>query len=424
MQRISVRAHGQASFRAGPAMESTPVGLSQHNGVRHSAADLIDAMSGWLIRESRAISAPADLLAGLGQELRRVGVPLDRATTHAPTLHPEYRWVMRVWRPERGVEEMLRRHGIEETPTFRGNTVDTVVATGEVLEINLDRGEGENFPVIRELRDEGFTQYLIAPLVFGDGSRGATSWATASPAGFSTMHVALFRALADVFALAFEARELRRGLGLLLGSYVGVDPARRITEGTVRRGDVCRMRAVIMVTDMRNSTLLSERLGNTAFVDRLNEHFDRIVPAIRAQGGEILKFTGDGVLAVFDAGRRPGAVQLRALEASRSALKSLARLNAELPPADAIKIGVGLHIGELVYGNIGSGDRLDFTTIGRDVNLATRLEKLCKPLGRELLLSKPFTVGLDTVMTSLGTHDMPGIAEPQEVFGVSDYDGP
>jgi adenylate cyclase len=308
--------------------------------------------------------------------------------------------------------------GIEATPTFHGNTVEHVVATGDWLDLRLDRGQGQEFPVTRDLACEGITHYLMAPLVFGDGSKGATSWSTRHPDGFAAAQAAGIRALAGLFALAFEARELRRGLECLLGSYVGTDPARRILAGTVQRGDVCRINAAIMLTDMRGYTRLSERLDERELVEQLNAHFDCIVPAVREAGGEILKFTGDGVLAVFDAASIDGAPNRAALQAALAAIASLNIRNASASQSRPIRMGIALHVGEVAYGNIGSGDRLDFTAIGRDVNLTSRLERFCKPLNRSPLMTSAFVEGLSEPVVSLGHRRFRSFDALQEIYGL------
>jgi adenylate cyclase len=364
-----------------------------------------------------------ELLIGFSDMLVRLGVPLTRASTHAPTLHPEFRWVMRLWQHGALVAETRRSHGIEATATYKGNPVEHVVTSGRWLDCRLDDSGSQRFPVLRDLRKEGYTHYVMAPLRFSDGSVGAASWATIAAGGFALEHVRLLREVVDVFSLIFETKGLRRVLADLLVSYVGRDPARRILEGTVRRGDVRRIHAAIMLTDMRGFGKLSDELPEERVVELLNEHFDCIVPHVLAEGGEVLEFIGDGVLAVFGADQPEKKLCQAAFRAAQAALAAIARRNADGGfQSVRIDIGIALHCGEVAYGNIGSGDRLDFTAIGRDVNIVSRLERLCGPLERSLLMTGEFVSGLELPVVELGHFEFKGFKRHEAVFGVADKD--
>ena len=288
-----------------------------------SSSERAQVLVQWLLEKGRQTADTGELLKGLCEKLVEAGVPVTRATTHARTLHPQFRWVMRSWHRGLAVEETRRMHGIEDTPTFHGNPVEYVVNSGQWLDCRLDNAVSERFPVLRNLWKEGYTHYVMAPLRFSNNGMGAASWATDAADGFTAEHVRLLRAIADVFSIAFEVKGLRRVLNELLATYVGHDPARRILEGTVQRGDVRRIRAAIMLTDLRGFGKLSDDLPEERVVKLLNEHFDCIVPQVLAEGGEVLKYTGDGILAVFNQelpGNMPCDAAYRAARAALAAL--------------------------------------------------------------------------------------------------------
>ena len=211
------------------------------------------------------------------------------------------------------------------------------------------------------------------------------------------------------------SRVLRRGEATLLDTYVGPITGRRILAGHIRRGDVETLEAALLLCDLRDFTVLSNRLPAAQMVDRLNLYFDQVVPTITAHGGEILKFMGDAVLAFFHHEDGPAAGCAAAFDAAHDALASIAAVSQAGTPLSA---GVALHHGEVAYGNIGSGGRLDFTVIGRDVNLVSRIQTVCATTGHPLLMSPRFTALLGRPGAhTIGQHPLKGFAEPMELFG-------
>ena len=377
--------------------------------------NLAAGAAAWLAGPGRNVADAQGLLEGFSAALVDLGLPLVRATTHAPTLHPSYRWVMRVWHRGRPTVELRRRHGVEGTTVFHGNPVEHVVATGEPFECRLDGTAPLPFPLLNELRAEGLTQYLIVPLRASGGRTGAASWATARPGGFAPEAIATLKTLADPFSLVFELKGLDRMLVDVLGAYVGQDPARRILAGTVRRGDVRPMRAAMMLTDLRGFGALSDRVGPPAVVANLNRMFDALVPAIEGRGGEVLKYTGDGILAVFDAGRGEAEARRAAFAAAEDGLHALSAVRDDA--GRPFEVGVALHAGDVAYGNVGGGDRLDFTAIGRDLNLLSRVERLCKAYRLPLLATDAFVDGLDLPLDLVDTVALRGFPERHAIYG-------
>ena len=268
-----------------------------------------------------------------------------------------------------------------------------VMETGRTIRRRLEDPDcPSDFVILDELRAEGVTDYLIQPLEFSDGQIHAISWTTTRPGGFSDADLAALEAIRRPLARLTEIYALRRVLATLLATYVGRSTGQRILEGRIRRGDIERIHAVILLADLRGFTRLSDTLPGDRVIELLNGWFDALVPAIEAAGGEVLKFIGDGLLAIFPVGAEPATACGAALAAVGAAREALAAFNAGLRARGQaeLRYGMALHRGEVLYGNIGSATRLDFTTIGPAVNLTARLETLARDLGRDLLVSAAF----------------------------------
>lgn len=384
-------------------------------GSEPEVADLVR----WLVDEARFVPDTGEMLRLLSERLVAFGVPLARATTHIRTLHPEFRGITRLWRRGAMTEKITPRHGVEVTLAYRGSPLQYVSERREWLERRTDDPAAADVPMLAELRDEGITHYVMAPMIFSDGTVNGVSWATDAPEGFSERHLRLFHAIAKPLELVLEAKTLRRISSELLTTYVGRDPASRIIAGAVQRGDVERIRAAILLTDLRGFTALADTLPSERVIDLVNLYFDCVVPAVTAEGGEILKFIGDGVLAVFRVDGTAHSACAAALRAAKSALDILAETRRSDPLGGIpLRMGVALHYGEIAYGNIGSGSRLDFTAIGRDVNFVERLERLCGPLERSLLMSAEFAAMLGEAVFEIGHFDFRGFRQRRAVFGL------
>jgi adenylate cyclase len=246
------------------------------------------------------------------------------------------------------------------------------------------------------------------------------SAATRQPGGFTTNELALIDALTPYMARLTDIQALHYLSTTLLETYVGTDAGRRIMIGNIRRGSVETIRAVIWLCDLRDFTRLSDTLPSGDLVALLNDYFDCVGPPVRERGGEILKFIGDAMLAIFrfdDEGSRSAACR-NALDAANEALGLVDDLNARRAEtgADPIGVGIALHLGDVLYGNIGAADRLDFTVIGPAVNLAARIEGLCRPLGERVLMSDAFAKASGGAHRSLGSHELKGVETAQTVF--------
>ncbi len=382
--------------------------------------DLIREVGDWLIREGRFAADNAELFARFCERISAHSVPLDRAYLHLRALHPQYRGVSRIWKPGEPLSERFIDYAIEKTATYIESPVRVVVEQRQRLEWRLDNNNALPFATLEELREQGYSHYVIAPLPYATaGLTNALSWATRRPGGFTAAHLHLFDALLPVYATLVEAKALWRFSTNMLTTYVGREPARFILEGQVRRGDVRTITAALMLVDLRDFTLLSDRESPRSVIRMLNDYFDCVFPPVQSHGGDIMEIMGDGVLAIFH--QEPGSSASEAcnaaLAAATEALAAIAARNRRDPPgAPVLQAGIALHYGTVSYGNIGSGDRLDFTVIGPDVNLTSRIERLCRELDRHLILSEAFAEALGRPMWELGAFELRGFSRMQRLF--------
>ena len=379
----------------------------------------IEEVADWLIDGARSAPQPVQVLAQLSERLVACGIPLWRVAVFVRTLHPQVMGRRFIWRPGTGVEVSEAPFELLESADFLENPIAHVYATGQALRRKLaDPDCAVDFPVLSELRAEGITDYLALPLVFTDGAIHAVTCTTRQAGGFTDAQIAGIEAIITPLARVAEIRALRRMASTLLDTYVGHDAGERILAGHIRRGDIEEIHAAIWLSDMRGFTALADSLPPSVLIDLLNRYFDCQVPVILEHGAEVLKFMGDGLLAIFTIAGDETEVCERALAAARRAQANVATLSDAAMPG--LRFGLPLHVGEVLYGNIGSGNRLDFTCIGPAVNCAARIEKLTSQLGRAILASGEFARHCAGGFTPLGEFRLAGFSAPQLVFGLED----
>ena len=382
----------------------------------------IRTVVGWLTDGARSAATSEDLLAELCKRLLDAGVPLWRAAVFVNTLHPDFMGRAFFWRPDTGVKVAEARHDFLQTEEYRNSPVVAVYTLPKPLRRHLaDSDCPDDFAVLKDLRAEGATDYVAFPLLFSDGSIHVATWTTQQPGGFTTKQFADLEAIIAPLTRVAEIRALRRTATNLLNTYVGRQAGERILAGEIQRGHVEAIRAAIWLSDMRGFTALSERLPPQELVDLLNRYFDCQVPPILEHGGDVLKFIGDGLLAIFPLdGDDAGEVCRRALACARKAQELIDALDAPNGTAggEPIRFGLALHIGQVMYGNIGGGNRLDFTCIGPAVNLAARLEKTAPLLGQTIVASTEFAANVPGEFKQLGECTVAGFTAPQAVFGL------
>jgi adenylate cyclase len=383
----------------------------------------IRAAVDWLIDGARSAPLPQQVLAQLCDRLVACGIPLWRVAVFVNTLHPQIIGRRFVWRPGAEVEISEGRFGLFDTPEFRENPVARVYATRKAIRRRLaDPGCPMDFPILQELRAEGVTDYVASPLFFTDGAVQLVTCTTRQPGGFTDAQIAGVEAILTPLARVAEIRALRRTASTLLDTYVGHDAGERILAGHIRRGDIEDIHAAIWLSDMRGFTTLADRQPPRVLIDLLNRYFDCQVPVILDHGAEVLKFMGDGLLAIFTIDGDETEVCKRALAAAREAQTNIAALSRSAMPG--LRFGLALHVGDVLYGNVGSGNRLDFTCIGPAVNLAARIEALTGQLGRVILASGEFARYCPGEFVALGEFTLPGFSAAQLVFGPANEELP
>jgi adenylate cyclase len=378
----------------------------------------------WLIDGARSAPSPPRMMAETCERLVQAGLPLWRVGVFVRTLHPDIFGRNFVWRPGAEVVVGTVDFDIRNTPEYRNSPLAIVFAEGQEVRCRLDDPASERVPFFDDMRAEGVTDYIALPLLFMDGAINASSWTTKRPGGFSDDELAALRTVVVPLARVIEIVSLRRTASILLDTYVGNRAGQRILGGQIRRGHNDTMDAAIWLSDLRGFTALSDRLPAETVVDILNGYFDCQVSSIRTHGGEVLKFMGDGLLAVFPIDEYVGDVHevcSRVLEAARESRASVEAMH--YPIGDAVerfRFGVALHVGRILYGNIGGGDRLDFTCIGPAVNLAARLEKIAGRLSRTIVASAGFAGIFAGGWIDLGEFPIAGFSKAERVYGLQD----
>jgi adenylate cyclase len=386
------------------------------------------SIAAWLIDGARSAPRAEDVMQELCDRLFACGIPLWRAAVFVRTLHPHVTGRRFLWQHGSRVHVGELPFEDLDTAKYRDSPVVKVTSLAASLRRRLESaGDAAEFDVLRELYADGATDYLASPLFFTDGSIQVATWATKNPGGFSDAHIAGLEAVVAPLARVAEIRALRRTAGNLLDTYVGNLTGERILAGRIRRGDTESIHAAIWLSDMRGFTRLAEIVPPREMISLLNRYFDCQVPAILEHGGEVLKFMGDGLLAVFPVDGSVAVSQVCAgvLSAACEACKQVAALgdSTAMEGLERVRFGLALHVGDVLYGNIGGGARLDFTCIGPAVNLAARIEKLAGKLGRAVLASDEFASHCSARLEPAGSFPLQGSPKERMVFGLRGESG-
>jgi adenylate cyclase len=384
----------------------------------------IQVIADWLIDGARSAASAEAVIAEFCGRLRDCGFPISRVGVFVHTLHPQIMGQRFLWTPDQPVEVTSGSYETFQLEEFRRSPVRYVIDNQVSLRSKL---EDENCPLdfalLRDLKAQGATDYFVAPMFFADGSVHATSMLTRESGGFTDRQIAALSHLNAPLARVMEAHALQRKASSLLDTYVGPHAGARVLAGQIRRGDATSINAAIWLSDMRGFTHLADILPPKTLVEALNRYFDCQVPAILKHGGEVLKYMGDGLLAIFEIsedGSNQQTVCDAALAAAREARSAVNAASAATEGSLDLKFGLALHLGEVLYGNIGSGNRLDFTCIGPAVNLAARIEKLTGELGRTVLASDAFAGHFQDKFVPVGKFALRGFETARMVFGLND----
>jgi adenylate cyclase len=387
-----------------------------------SAATLLGSdVAHWLTNETRDERFIDNIFADMCNRLQRAGIPLKRASLHLLIHHPQWLGARIMWTDGMQEAEIARvDYGVGERSEYIGSPVneirDGAIEVRESLE--RDPSLGRQHGVYDELRANGLTDYVAWPLYHTLGKKHVVAFSTDRPGGFRDEHIAGLKELLPILALVSEIRMKNRLARTLLETYVGTHAGELILAGATRRGSGTTVHAAIMICDLRDFTRISDNWPRDDVIDLLNDYFDAISEPVTRHGGEILKFMGDGMLAIFPLSDPSACANLlHAVTEARQAMAALNEKNSGSGRA-ALNFGIGLHVGDVMYGNIGSRSRLDFTVIGPAVNMASRLETLTKQIGKPVLLSRAFAdfVQRDFDLEHVGEHSVRGFSEPIELF--------
>lgn len=378
----------------------------------------------WLMEETAGKRFIDAILVEMCERLVAIGMPLARATLFFDSHNPEWLGARVLWtRGESDAEVRTFDYGINERPTYLNSPMYLVdLGQAEVRQRLTFEGPYENdFPIYTELSWEGMTDYVAWPLQHSLGNRHAVTFASDAKNGFSEEDLGDLRALLPPLGLVSEIRLKNRLTRTLLDTYVGPHASEQILAGATTRGSGFTVGAAIMICDLRDFTAISDSLPRDEVLMLLNGFFDAMGQPVAQNGGEILKFMGDGFLAIFDL-KDPEAPTnlLRSVAEGQRNLDAFNDMNSRSNMA-RLQCGTGVHVGDVMYGNIGSRNRLDFTAIGPVVNIASRLETLTKTLQRPVLLSREFVdmASCRPTVEPLGSFQLKGLGRPVEVFAFS-----
>ena len=383
------------------------------------------AVVDWIFGAGRRIESTNEFVHQLAHQLNAVCNATDRLMVSLLTLNPQIVGTSETWL--KSTDETTHyeaEHEVRVTDRYIGSPLAAIYETNKRVRQRLDHLPENAHLAYTELAEQGFTDYLALPVLFGEVAQpGAAIVAcTKKDGGFNDREIEDFRQVRDYLAPVLEVHSLRHLSRSLMNTYVGKRTGEKVLSGMIRRGDADVINAALWFSDLRNFTHLTETLTTEQVLELLNEYFELVAVAVTARGGEILRFIGDAMLIVFpiDDNMCQQTACNAAINAAINAQRTLLSLNQRRrkhaqPP---IEFGVGLNIGEVVYGNVGAPDRLDFTVMGPVVNRTARLESLTKELGCNILFSQKFAELIETPSDFLGQHQMKGIEEPQAVYAL------
>ena len=381
----------------------------------------LEPVGTWLLVEGRFIADPMTLTEQMMQRLDALGARIDRLRITCSTLHPQLVAVGLSWTRAEGARFWSGAHGVQESDAYIGSPIQHVHLTGTLIHSRVEPvSQPDEHSLWPELRADGIRDYLALPLMFSNRMVNVMTVATRDTRGFDPDEVARLQALANLLAPLIELLVTRRTTLGLLDTFVGKRISERILNGQVRRGDGETISAAFWYSDLRGFTTLSETLPTDQVLRLLNDYFEYCAAAAASRGGEILQFIGDAILIVFEITdpARTADVCKAALDAAVDAFDTIAVVNSRRRRArqPVIEFGLGLHLGTVTHANVGAPNRLAFNVVGPAVNMTARIQSMTKALDIALLMSADFAGQVDLPVTSVGRHDLRGIAKAQELF--------
>ena len=381
----------------------------------------------WVVAQSLRGIGSGDLLDGFCVRLVEAGLPLMRGNITQRTLHPVFNAFSIHWNDGEGIDNSSWERNVE-----RAGENFTLSPYYHLMEksyprmrVRLEGNESTGFPLLDSFRERGATDYLAMAIAFeGEDKFGPvdglmSSWTITAPGGFTDEQISALENLLPVLALAIKASTNFRIAKVLMETYLGRDAGRRVLRGDIVRGSVETIRAVLWYCDIRGFTKIAESTSGEELIAFLNDYFECLADPVHDRGGQVLKFMGDGFLAIFPVEEGSDACQL-ALDAVDDALQRVDALNGRRKEAGQVTSDfyIALHLGDVLYGNIGTRERLDFTVVGPAVNEIARIEQMCRTLDRTVVISAAFSAAARQTdrLVSLGRYALRGVKRPQELF--------
>lgn len=392
----------------------------------------IAEIENWLDVQGLSGTSETELMNGFCQRCLDAGIRLNRANAFVDTLHPIYEGRVFLWRREGEVERAIIEYGSsregESASNWQNSTFYSMLNAGEdEMRVQLGREDAPGFRHLVTLKEEGCTDYLALINRFSsEGTIGEmdcfySSWSTDDPQGFREEDLVAIRRMVRGLGLAIKCASLTRIVQTLADVYLGHDAAKRVLAGRINRGAAERIEAVLWYSDLRGYTRISDTASPDAIIPMLNDYAEVVISSIYEAGGDVLKLMGDGILAIFTNGNSAQDCAA-ALEAEYLLRKRLVTLNQVryADGAPATDVYLGLHIGEVFYGNIGSDTRLDFTVVGPAVNEVSRIASMCRSVDQDILISDSFAEALPSELrehlVSVGRYALRGVGRAQELF--------
>ena len=382
----------------------------------------------WVMREAWLCKTPEELTAALAHKFLKDGIAVSRISVMIWSLHPMIAGKNYIWHKETDeVRSVTASYDIHSNPAFVNSPLRHVSNGLGGVRQRLDGSPIEfDFPIIDDLQQQGATDYVAMPLPFSNGQINVMTLTCDHPKGFTTPNLGLVFECSSVISRYYEVFTLQENAQSLLETYLGKGTGARVLGGEIRRGDGDNIQAAILFCDLRNSTALEERLGRDAYITLLNQFFEETTGIINEHDGEVLKFIGDAVLAIFPADASKDQACMNALRSSQEIVDRLSRGDAVAAAngmTEPIDCAIGIAFGDVTYGNIGSRERLDFTVIGSAANIAARLGDFGKTVGHRIVATQD-VAGSDKNARALGDIELHNVSAPVPSYALSEQSAP
>lgn len=377
-------------------------------------------LTDWMINEGRCSGDPVKVVSHFCASLIEAGVPLWRVNIGQRFANPLLiAWGV-VWKPE-GTESYDVTHETTLTDSYVGSSFEYILEHKQPLHKSLRQLDTETDHIsYLEFAELGGTDYYATLLTYGDGSLHGCTFVTRDKDGFLPQHLEMIEAALPALSCALEPVTMRKSSKGLLRTYLGSGPSEAVWNGTIKRGERTTIEAVVMLSDLRGFTAMSDSKTEAHIFEALNGYFDLVVQSVEENEGDVLKFMGDGILSIFPISDRADRTKQceNAARAALGAMAGLAALNVNRNEAGqpSLDFGVGINVGQVSYGNIGSPGRLDFTVLGGAVNVASRIEGLTKTVGHKILATANVANAAPDVFSPCGPHAIRGLTDPIELF--------